>query len=141
LDDEGLGRLGVADRAVGELARERRAVERGLAPRQLTRLARRKPCAHRGNRLVRDRARVGRVLLEKLGEPRVHRGLDETFDAGVTELRLRLALELWIAQLDGDDRGETLADVLALELLILLQELHVDCLAIERRGERTAEAG
>ena len=65
LDDVELGRLGIAHRAVGELARQGRAVERRLAPRQLARLPRREPCAHRRDRLVADRARVLRVLLEE----------------------------------------------------------------------------
>ena len=50
---------------------------------------------------------------------------DETLDAGVAELRLRLPLELRVAQLHGDDCGETLAHVLSLELLVLLQQLQV----------------
>src|SRR5207248_11220266 len=114
LDDEELGCFRVADRAVGELARQGGAVEGGLAPRELARLARREPCAHRGDRLVDDRARVLWVLLEELREVLVHRRLDETLDAGVAELRLRLPLELRVAQLHRDDRGEPLADVLAL---------------------------
>ena len=40
LDDEQLGERGVLDRAVGELARQRRVLERRLAPRQVARLAR-----------------------------------------------------------------------------------------------------
>ena len=76
--------------------------------------------------LFDDRARVGRVLLEELRELLVDGRLDETLDARVAELRLRLALELRVAQLDGDDCGETLAHVLPFELLVLLQQLHVD---------------
>src|SRR5205823_1556712 len=41
LDEVELRRLRVVDLAVGELARQRRALERALAARQLTRLARR----------------------------------------------------------------------------------------------------
>src|SRR5712691_6924779 len=117
LDDEELGRLGVANRAIGELARQRRAVERGLAPRQLARLACREPCAHRSDRLVRDRARVGRVLLEELREPRVDGRLHEALDAWVAELRLRLPLELRVAELDGHDGREAFAHILPFELL------------------------
>ena len=39
LDDEDLGERGVADRAVGELARQRGVLERRLAPGQVARLA------------------------------------------------------------------------------------------------------
>ena len=68
LDEEELGRLRVVDRAVGELAGQRRALERRLAARQLARLARRLARARRGDRLRDDLLRVGRVLLEELGE-------------------------------------------------------------------------
>src|SRR5581483_3854751 len=140
LDDEELRGLGIANRAVGELARQRRAVERRLAPRQLARLARGEPGAHRRDRLVRDRARVRRILLEELREVLVDRRLHEALDAGVPELRLRLPLELRVAELDGDDGREPLAHVLALELLVLLQQLEVGRLAVQRRGERAPEA-
>src|SRR5207248_11113124 len=92
LDQVQLGALRVADLAVGELAGERRAVERALAPCQLARLARRHPSAGRGNRLVDDLARVLGVLLEELPVLLVDRLLDETLDPRVPELRLRLPL-------------------------------------------------
>ena len=67
---------------------------------------------------------------------------DEALDRRVAELRLRLALELRVAELDGDHGGETLADVLALELLLLLlQEALVARVAVERARQRRAEAG
>src|SRR6266545_605395 len=141
LDDEEFGQLRVADRAIGELARKGRAVECGLAARQLTRLARSEAGAHRCDRLVRYRPRVGRVLLEELREVLVDGRLDEAFDARIAELRLRLALELGVPQLHGDDCGEPLAHVLSLELLVLLQQLHVLRFAVERARERAAEAG
>ena len=68
--------------------------------------------------------------------------LDEALDRRVAELRLRLPLELRVAQLDRDDRGEALADVLALEVvLLLLQQSLVARVAVERARERRAEAG
>ncbi len=68
--------------------------------------------------------------------------LDETLDRRVPELRLRLALELRVAKLHRDHRGQALADVLALEvLLLLLQEALLARVAVERAGERSAEAG
>ena len=48
--------------------------------------------------------------------------LDEALDPRVAELRLRLPLELRVAELHRDDRGEPLADVLALEVVLLLLE-------------------
>ena len=83
-----------------------------------------------------------RVLLEELGEPRVHRLLDEAAHPRVAQLRLRLALELRVPQLDGDDRAETLADVVAVEvLLLLLQQPLVARIAVQRPRQRGLEAG
>ena len=139
LDDEELGGGRVANRAVGELARQEGAVERRLAPRQLARLPRREPRAHRRNRLVADRARVLRVLLEEARQGRVDGRLDETLDARIAELRLRLPLELRVAQLDRDHGGEPFADVLAVEALLLLQELELS--APSRSGCGSARCG
>src|SRR5205823_5381641 len=75
------------------------------------------------DRLLDDPLRLGGVFLEELTELLVHRHLDEAAHSGIAELRLRLPLELRLAQLHRDDRGESLADVLAVEvLLLLLQE-------------------
>ena len=68
-------------------------------------------------------ARLGGVLLEELGEPLVDGRLHEALDRRVAELGLRLPLELRLAELHRDDRREPLADVLALEVLVLLLEL------------------
>ena len=62
------------------------------------------------------------MLLEPFGELRVDRRLDERTDRGVAELRLRLSLELRIAELHRDDRDQSLANVLADQVLLLLFE-------------------
>ena len=88
-----------------------------------------------------DLLRLGGVLLEELGELLVDDRLDEALDRRVAELRLRLALELRVAELDRDHRGEPLADVLALEVvLLLLEEPLVARVAVERARQRGAEA-
>src|SRR5207253_3769433 len=122
LADEQLRGRGIVDRAVGELAGKRHALERRLAPRQLARLPGGLPGARGRDRLLDDLLRVGRVLFHELAEPRVHRRLDEAGDRRVPELRLRLALELRVLQLDRDDRCEPLAPVLPLEAVLLLLE-------------------
>ena len=48
--------------------------------------------------LLMIRARLGRVLLEELGEPLVDGRLDEALDRRVAELGLRLALELRVVR-------------------------------------------
>src|SRR5262249_47388160 len=60
----------------------------------------------------------------------------------VAELGLGLALELRVAELDRHDGGEALAHVLAGEVLVLLLEFPALARkAVERRGQRGAEAG
>ena len=46
----------------------------------------------------------------------LHDPLDEALGLGVAELGLGLALELRLAELDRDDRGQALADVVAGEV-------------------------
>ena len=67
---------------------------------------------------------------------------DQALDRRIAELRLRLTLELRIAQLHRDDRSEALANILALEvLLLLLQKTLVARVAVQRAGESRAEPG
>src|SRR4029453_1419012 len=87
----GLGR--VARLAVGELARKGSAVERPFPPSQLTGLSRRLTRVSRCNRLLDHLAGGGRVLLEELGELRVHGLLDEAAHPRVPEFCLRLPLK------------------------------------------------
>ena len=141
LDEEELGVLGIIRLAVGQLAGQRRALESAFASRQLARLARRLARVPGSDRLGDDLLRVGRILLEKLGEALVHGLLDEATHPRVAELRLRLALELRVAELDRDDGGEALADILAFEVvLLLLQEALVARVLVQRPGERGLEA-
>ena len=70
-------RSGSRELAVGELPRQAAARQGALAA-HLARLARGLAGAGGGDRLVHDLPRVGRVLLEELGELRVHGRLDET---------------------------------------------------------------
>ena len=93
LDDEELRRLGILDRAVGELARQRHRLERRLAPRQLARLARRLTRALAAIALLMIwRASVG--FSSKNSASFWLTALDEPAHPRVAELRLRLPLEL-----------------------------------------------
>src|SRR5207248_7149483 len=118
-DDEHLRKLGVADLAVRELLGDVTA-ERALSTRQLARLPRRLPSARGRDRLLDDLLGVRRVLLEELGELRVHGRFDETAHPRIPELRLRLSFELRVLELQRDHRSEALAHVLSLEVLLLL---------------------
>ena len=62
------------------------------------------------------------------------------FTGGVAELGLGLALELRVGQLDRDDRGQPLADVLAGELLVALEQLLVGAVPVDHAGQRGPEA-
>jgi hypothetical protein len=90
--------------------------------RQLARLAARLARGARRDRLRDDLLRLVGFSSRNSASFWLTRLLDEAAHPRVAELRLRLALELRLAQLHGDDRGEALADVLALEVLVLLLE-------------------
>ena len=61
--------------------------------------------------------------------------------SGVAELRLRLPLELRVSELDGDDCCESLAGVLALEVVVLLlQQAFLARVLVEGPGERRPKA-
>ena len=120
---------------------KRGALERALAARELPRLSRSLAGPRRRDCLLDDLARVGRVLLEKLGQPRVDGLLDETSHPGVPQLGLRLPLELRVAELHRDDCAKTFADVLALEVVLLfLEEALVSGVLVERPGQSRLEA-
>ena len=141
LDDEELRQVGILDRAVGELARKRRVLERALATRELARLPSGLAGVAGGNGLLDDLPSLGALLLEELRELLVHHSLDEAGDARVAQLRLRLPFELGVAQLDRDDGGKTFAGVLALEVVVLLlQEALLARVLVERARQRGTEA-
>ena len=109
---------------------------RGRAPCG-RRCARPPPCT----RLAGDVLALAGVLLEPLAELVVDDLLHERLRLGVAELGLGLALELRLAQLDDDDRGEALADVLAGEVVVLLlEDVPLAGELVDQRGERRAEA-
>src|SRR5207253_301416 len=132
---------GIAHGTVGQLARKRGVLEGRLAARKVARLASSLAGAGRLHCLHDDLARLGGVLLEELTQRTVDHLLNEALDRRVAELGLRLALELRLGNLHRDDRGESLAHVLALEVvLFLLEELLLPRVGIERASEGGAEA-
>ena len=91
--------------------------------------------------LADDVAPVRGVLLQELGQPAVDRRLDEALDRRVAELGLGLALELRVLDLDRDDRRQSLAHVLAAEVVVLLLELALLArVVVDRARQRRAEA-
>ena len=141
LDDVDLGLRGIALLAVGELAGQRAAVERALAAHQIARLARRLARACRIDRLHHHALGDCRVLLEVRAQTIVDDRLDDALDLGVAELRLRLALELRLRNLDADDRGHPFADVIAADRRVLqvLGQVVVLRVGVDRPRQRRAE--
>ena len=84
---------------------------------------------------------LGGVLLEPGAELVVDHALHEALGLGVAELGLGLALELRLAELDRDDRGQALADVVAGDpVLALLDQAPLLAPVVDQGGERGAEA-
>src|SRR5262249_5856485 len=98
---------------VRQLSRERASVERPLPSHEIPGLSCRFPCPRRVDRLSDNAACNRRIFLEKSSQLLVQNRLDNAFDFGVAELRLRLAFELRPGNLDADDGGEALADIVA----------------------------
>ena len=94
----------------------------------------------RGLRLADDVAALGGVLLEPGAELVVDDPLHEALGLGVAELGLGLALELRLGQLDRDDRGQALADVVAGDpVLALLDQAPLLAPVVDQR--RSAPRG
>src|SRR4029453_18013309 len=90
--------------------------------------------------LQRDALRLARVLLEVDAELVVDERFDDALLLAVAELRLRLPLELRLGDLDADDGAHALADVLALERLVLvLEEVITDRVRVHGARERGPE--
>ena len=141
LDDEQLALLGVTAGAVGQLAGETATAQEALAVAgEVAGLARGESGGGGVDGLADDDLALGRIALEPGGELVVDDLLHEAARLGVAELRLRLALELRLRELDGDDRGEALADVLARQLLLALEQVVGVGEPLDGRGERGAEA-
>ena len=108
---------------------------------QVARLAGGDPGRRRGLRLADDVLALGGVLLEPGAELVVDDPLHEALGLGVAELGLGLALELRLGELDRDDRGQALADVVARDpVLALLDQAPLLAPVVDQGGQRGAEA-
>ena len=140
LDDVDLALRRIALLAVGELARQHAAVERTLAPHQVAGLAGRFTRARRVDRLLDDALGDDRVLFEERAQALVDDRLDDALDLGVPELRLGLAFELRLRDLDADDAGQALADVVTADVLLeVLRQVVARRVDVDRARQRGAE--
>src|SRR5581483_12017885 len=141
LDDEQLRLAGIARGAVGQLARHRRRLQQRLAPGQVAGLAGGHPGPGGLGHLRHDLLRLGGVLLEPVPQAGVGRLLHQRAHVGVAELRLRLALELRVAEIDRDDGAQALPDVFSGEgVVLLLEEALLPGVLVHDVGEGLAEA-
>ncbi len=101
-----LGQLGIALRAVGELAGQARGLQQRLTAGRLTRLAGGVSGLARLLRLLDDLARLLGMLLEIVGQALGDDLAGERAHEGAAKLGLGLTLELRVGELDGDDGGE-----------------------------------
>ena len=141
LDEKELCLRRVALRAVAELARKREAVHHDLAPCRLAGGSRGLPGARSEKSLLDHRLRDGGIFLEEGHQLVGDDGADDAVYFAVAELRLRLALELRLWNLDADDDRETFAHVVASKIVLLLDELVVRTVLVDRRSESAAETG
>ena len=137
LDEVDFRLLGIFDRAVRELSGQARHFERILAPCQLTRLSRGFPRARRHDRLLDDLLRDGGIFLEILGQSLGHDGIDNAAHLGIAELRLRLPLELRLMNLETDDAGQALSDILAREIAVLVLQYALLSREVVRRPRQS----
>ena len=141
LDDVEFGERRVAVVAVAQLLGHVEALEPVFAADVFARAARGFAGARGRERFFDDHAADGGVLLQKLRQAVEHNGVDERAHLGVAELGLRLALELGVRELDGDDRRKALAAVLAGDAVALLEDAGLLAVGIERAGKCGLEAG
>src|SRR5688572_6600546 len=140
-DDVELAVGGITLLAIGELSRKAAAVERTLAPYQVPGLAGRLTGTSRIDSLADDALCNRGVLLEELSETIVDDRFDNAFDLGIPELGLRLPLELRSWNLDADDAGQTLADVIAADagVLQVLRQVVLHGVGVDRSRQGRAE--
>ena len=83
----------------------------------------------------------GGILFQVGGQFLAHQAVHHAADLAGTELGFGLALELRILHLDGDDGRQALADVLALEVrLVVLEDLVPAAVIVDRPGHSGVEA-
>ena len=87
------------------------------------------------------RVRFLRVLLQVLGQALVDDAGDDALHLGVVQPDLGLRLELRLRVADADDRGQPLAEVLAVQLESVLEEVLLLAVGVDGPGQAGAEAG
>ena len=142
LDDEKLGLRSIAILAFGKTARQTQTIERTLAPRQITRLARRLARKRRLDDLADDDLGFFRMLFEPGAELIADRRLDDRLHFRRNELVLRLRRKLRIGHLDGKHARQTFARIVARKRdFLLLRETAFFRVLVDDTRQRAAKAG
>ena len=141
LYDKELGQLGIAHRAVGELAGQRRRLEQTFATGRLARLAGGVAGLAGLLGLLDDLAGGLGVLLQIIGQSIGHDLERERAHVGAAELGLGLALKLRIGQLNRNDGRKALAHVVTAQVgVLLLEQVLLAGVIVNHAGEGGAEA-
>ena len=142
LDEVDLAEAGVRDGAVRQLARQYSTLQRALLPGEVSRLPGRLPGPGRRQRLLDDGLGGLGVFVEEDGEVLVDGRLDGSADLAVTQLGLRLPLELGLHDLHAEDAGQPFPNVIAGEALVyLLEQIAAPGVVVDGPGERRLEPG
>ena len=81
------------------------------------------------------------MRVEPVAELGVNGLLNEGARLSIAELGLGLTLELRLGELDGDDSGQTLADVITSEIVIpVLEQTLLTSILIDQSGQRRAKS-
>ena len=140
LYDEELSQLGIAHRAVGELAGQRRRLEQALAAGRLARLAGGVAGLAGLLGLLDDLAGGLGMLLQVIGQAVGHDLERQRTHVGASELGLGLALKLRIGQLDRDDGRKALAHVVTGQVgVLLLEQILLTGVIVDHAGEGGTE--
>ena len=133
---------GVAVRAVRQLPGKGEAAHYRLAAHELLGFFRRLAGLARAEGALDDWLQDLGAFVEGVFEPFVDDGVDDALDVVVAELGLGLPLELRLHHFDGDDGGESLFEVVAGEVVVLLfQYFELARLVVYRARHRGTEAG
>ena len=140
LDDVDFAQGGVALVAVLELVRHLPGLKPGLAPDGFLCFSRRlaRAVCHHG--LFEDDLRGLRMLLKIGGKLVADHLVNESSYIGVAELLLGLSLKLCLRQLYGDNGGDTLAHILAGDLVVALDDVGFLAVGVYDPCQRRLEA-
>jgi len=140
LDEEQFAFFRVLAGAVGQFARHTATRHRRLALYGLTCLACCHTCLCRQYHLVYNHFGLFGMLFQVIGERFAYSLVYGSHNFVVAEFRFGLSFKLRFGHLDGDNRGQTFAEVVTGNLyLCLLQHLVVLGVFLQSTGQRTAE--